>query len=173
MPSEGKAKMNKFMISLPDDSGPQDEIEALAKFANRMPEGSYLHMLFTGDFLGWVEQQITADLYPDMHKHWMTDISIAAEKYNKKNRQIIELERMVSIRDRAISDLKARQNSTLDAATKWEQYYRDEQEKHLQTAHKLSQAFGSYFRFKRRVRKLFDERESKWEFLLAKLAGGK
>lgn len=43
-----------------------DEIGALVQFALQRPAGSYLSMLFTPDFMRWVEQRISEDTPPDI-----------------------------------------------------------------------------------------------------------
>jgi len=57
--------MSKFMISMSDDPSKDEEIKVLHKLAENMPEGSYLAQLFTPDFVGWVQDRIRGDIFPD------------------------------------------------------------------------------------------------------------
>ena len=57
------------------DTSVKKESAFLHEVAGLCQEGSYLHELFTPDFVAWVEQQIAGDALPDLHGAYQTALA--------------------------------------------------------------------------------------------------
>lgn len=82
--------MTKFIISIQENPSKTEELNALFKFAHKMPTGSFLSHLFTDDFLGWTQSCIRGDILPNIYGWYVTEV-VRAEDHRRDARAANEI----------------------------------------------------------------------------------
>lgn len=170
--------MSRFMINVPDDPTKQEEIEALEKLAEKLPNNSYLKGLFTPDMVGWVKTQIKGDIMPDLHwqsaEKGVINSRMAYEIHDLK-RDLERSEIRVKLLESRIYHLKddifAEKDEAKKAINDLRQQIQNEQwqsafwQAHLTTKiWRLKSALG-------KMREYGRNREQLWQFTLDKIRG--
>lgn len=169
-------KRARFYVDVASDDTRASELRQLRKMVDRVPEGSYLGMLFTDGLYNWAERRMTEDWSLDVHgemEYWQDKATSAEaqakqmESSHKTFRRVRDQELATAKAD--VAELLEKLEAERERATEAERMYRVETYDHADTFSRLTMKKHRLHRALARFRKIAADRESKWVFVLKQL----